>query len=287
MRINYEKMRHMSYACNNHLVETVTDDKLTVSSIFDKDYLPQYARLSHTFGWSPNEKESNPWIQVDFGRKVAIKAIKTKGLGHVPFEEWVKKYVVRYSDTTSAWKTISNWLQISCHKMFEARFLRLYPTSCNKYCSLRFEVVGCEVKTTTKVHTTRKLSTPLLTTTTSAATPPLPPPHSTASTSSTAYITTKDTCPCVCLGTKNSTLTTTDLEAKIISIIQNLTLPRNITSSYLRSKISVYDTRPEMVFVGSVGIAFLCFIAALIVLPDSYRCFVLLHRQSRKITSRL
>ncbi|XP_062619734.1 uncharacterized protein LOC134281276, partial [Saccostrea cucullata] len=61
---NCRTIFNIAYACNDHLVETVTDDKLTVSSIFDKDYLPQYARLSHTFGWSPNEKESNPWIQM-------------------------------------------------------------------------------------------------------------------------------------------------------------------------------------------------------------------------------
>uniref|UniRef100_K1RFK7 Lactadherin n=1 Tax=Magallana gigas TaxID=29159 RepID=K1RFK7_MAGGI len=27
-----------------------------------------------------------------------------------------------------------------------ARYLRLYPTACNAYCSLRFDVIGCEAK---------------------------------------------------------------------------------------------------------------------------------------------
>lgn len=47
------------------MLDTVTDDKLTASSIYNSYYmyLAAKARLSRT-GWSPDEDEDDPWIQV-------------------------------------------------------------------------------------------------------------------------------------------------------------------------------------------------------------------------------
>lgn len=45
------------------MLDTVTDDKLTASSIYDYDYLANKSRLSST-GWSPDAQEDDPWIQV-------------------------------------------------------------------------------------------------------------------------------------------------------------------------------------------------------------------------------
>lgn len=45
------------------MVDTVTDDKLTASSIYNNDYPAAKARLSST-GWGPNAQEDDPWIQV-------------------------------------------------------------------------------------------------------------------------------------------------------------------------------------------------------------------------------
>lgn len=49
--------------CNEYMVDTVTDDKLTASSIYNLNYPAAKARLSST-GWSPDKDEHDPWIQV-------------------------------------------------------------------------------------------------------------------------------------------------------------------------------------------------------------------------------
>lgn len=45
------------------MLNTVTDDQLTVSSIYDDNFPPAKARLSST-GWIPNAQELDRWIQV-------------------------------------------------------------------------------------------------------------------------------------------------------------------------------------------------------------------------------
>lgn len=52
-------------ACNESLVNTVPNDKLTASSEYSRYYTASKARLSST-GWGANSKyfDSEPWIQV-------------------------------------------------------------------------------------------------------------------------------------------------------------------------------------------------------------------------------
>lgn len=50
-------------ACSVYMVDRVTDDKLTASSIYGSSYTANKARLSSN-GWSPDASKSNPWIQV-------------------------------------------------------------------------------------------------------------------------------------------------------------------------------------------------------------------------------
>uniref|UniRef100_A0A8W8HL61 F5/8 type C domain-containing protein n=1 Tax=Magallana gigas TaxID=29159 RepID=A0A8W8HL61_MAGGI len=143
--------------CNEYMVDTVTDDKLTASSIYNLNYPAAKARLSST-GWSPDKDEHDPWIQVDFGRPLTMVAVVTKGLNFKTFDEYVKKYKVRYSNTSVNWMTVFN----GTNDEFEAnsdrttpvtntlpspivaRYLRLYPTEYYSYRSLRFDVIGCE-----------------------------------------------------------------------------------------------------------------------------------------------
>lgn len=63
-------------------------------------------------------------------------------------------------------------------------------------------------------------------------------------------------------------MTPEEVQARIENIVQNLSISKKTTSKYLRSKISAQDTRPEVVYVGSVAIALLCMFASFIVLPD-------------------
>jgi hypothetical protein len=44
--------------------------------------------------------------QVDFGEVVRIKAVVTKGIGGTSYDEWVQKYMIKYSNTTWTQRTV-------------------------------------------------------------------------------------------------------------------------------------------------------------------------------------
>lgn len=136
--------------------------------------------------------------------------------------------------------------------------------------------------TTTPVQTT---TTPVQITTTpvqaritttapsTTATSPAPPtktiPISTPQVSTSSYSTQSGLCSCVCTQTNFST-TPQELQDRIDDIVEQLTVPIKTTSKYVRSKTSAQDSRPGVVYVGSIGLAILCIISGLIVLPDLF-----------------
>lgn len=61
--INGLQIFFLASTCKEDLVDAVTDDKLTASSIYNGDYSADKARLSSS-GWSPDPSEGDPWIQV-------------------------------------------------------------------------------------------------------------------------------------------------------------------------------------------------------------------------------
>lgn len=76
-------------------------------------------------------------------------------------------------------------------------------------------------------------------------------------------------CQCTCTKA-NGSLTALELKTKIEAVVQNLSVKKEKTSKYIRSKTSAQDSRPEVVYVGSVAIVILSLIASLVVLPDLY-----------------
>ncbi|XP_062604160.1 uncharacterized protein LOC134265980, partial [Saccostrea cucullata] len=177
-----------------------------------------------------------------------------------------------------------------------ARYLRLYPTDCHDYCSLRFDVLGCEVtslstavmstttmRTTAGVKTATEISTTTSTDTRSTTWTQVPTTTSeqmstmtstqNLMSTTTASNTIVSPCPCTCVKKHNTTLTESELLARLAVIVQNLTISKKTTSIYRRSKISAQDNRPQALYVGSVGIAILFIVANLIVLPDLLKLF--------------
>lgn len=75
-------------------------------------------------------------------------------------------------------------------------------------------------------------------------------------------------CTCACRTQTNVSLTPEEVQTKIENIVQNLTVSKEKTSKFIRSKISAQDKRPEVVYVGSVAVALLCLMVGLVVLPD-------------------
>ncbi|XP_022335110.2 uncharacterized protein LOC111131735 [Crassostrea virginica] len=359
--------------CNSSLLDTVGDSQLTASSTFSSEYPVRAARLSGT-GWSPDHSQVDPWIQVDFGYSKYIVAVVTKGLADASLSEWVKKYRVMYGQTTSAFAYVNTGSSNEFTANFDsntavvnplptsvtARYLRLYPTEYNKYRSLRFDVIGCQVTTTpiptttttiptttttiptttttiptttttiptttttiptttttiptttttiptttttiptttttiptttttiptttttipttttTIPTTTTTIPTTTTTTTTMATTTTVPTITTTASVTATSQplltSTTVETCFCNCPHT-NWTLNPQELQTKIQEMVKELSVPKNTLSSFIRSKTSASDERPQAMYVGTVGIAILCIFVGLIVLPDVYSAF--------------
>ena len=56
-------------------------------------------------------------------------------------------------------------------------------------------------------------------------------------------------------------------------MVKELSVPKKTLSSFIRSKTSASDERPQAMYVGTVGIAILCIFVGLIVLPDVYLAF--------------
>uniref|UniRef100_A0A8W8HLS1 F5/8 type C domain-containing protein n=1 Tax=Magallana gigas TaxID=29159 RepID=A0A8W8HLS1_MAGGI len=314
--------------CSKSMVDNVTDDKLTASSSFIGRSItktPDMAKLSSK-GWSPNLDDTYPWIQVDFGRHIAIKGVVS--MGSATQYAHVKEYRVNYSSTTSSWKPVVD-AEFQLHTFtantdpttpvtnylpspIVARYVRILPTDFYFYISLRFDVIGCEVttptsttlavsssttstqrtlttvnrQTTTKTlpepTTTKFLSSPTTTMTLpsliTSATSASPTISTAVGATQLADTTFKPTlfnstqvgfCTCICTET-NDSMTPQKVQARIETIVQNLTVSKKKTSKYIRSKTSAQDSRPEVVYVGSVAIVILCMFASLIVLPDLY-----------------
>uniref|UniRef100_A0A8W8HL54 F5/8 type C domain-containing protein n=1 Tax=Magallana gigas TaxID=29159 RepID=A0A8W8HL54_MAGGI len=310
--------------CNEYLVDTVTDDKLTASSIYDDNYLAAKARLSST-GWSPEKQEHDPWIQVDFGRPLTIVAVVTKGLDFNNYDVYVKKYKVRYSNTSVNWTMVFNGTNdyffinhihkfvfvndsYHCeysdhyrHFVFTSNFYQYeYPNDYHdfvftnhnqhfvstnhfyhfKYANQYQHIVfaryshyfnnytyfydfGCPIiyyfYTKHSNHSSPATSTAVGAT-----------QFADTTFKPTLFNSTQvGFCTCICTET-NDSMTPQKVQARIETIVQNLTVSKKKTSKYIRSKTSAQDSRPEVVYVGSVAIAMLCMFASLIVLPDLY-----------------
>lgn len=125
------------------------------------------------------------------------------------------------------------------------------------------------VQTTAKPVKTGITTTDAPSTTTTSPAPPTETTISTPQVSTSSYSTQSGLCPCVCTLTNYST-TPQELQNRIDDIVQQLTVPIKTTSKYVRSKTSAQDGRPGVVYVGSIGIAILCVISGLIVLPDLF-----------------
>ncbi|XP_078315847.1 uncharacterized protein LOC111128628 [Crassostrea virginica] len=242
---------------------------------------------------------------------MTVVAIVSKGTNDALFQEWVKSYQVKYlsgqtwvyvnhgsnneftanSDTQTL---VKNDLPspTTCQK------LRLYPKDCHKFCSIRFDVVGCQATTTTSTITSQPPPSTTTTTTTAMTTSPSTTTTTTAITTSPSTTTTtiamttspsttttttiamttspstttvhydSSFCSCSCSVNSSSPLTTSDLNVKISNMVQNLTISKRKTSIFIRSKNCAQDGRPEVVYVGYLGIALLVFVGSLIVLPD-------------------
>lgn len=148
----------------------IADSQISASSVYMgfmglQRWGPELARLYRTGivnAWTASSYDSKPWIQVDFLRKMRVSGVMTQGASRAGRAEYLKTFKVAYSldgrrfefiqdesgtgDKEFVGNQDNNSLKINMfNPTLEAQYIRLYPVSCHRGCTLRFELLGCEL----------------------------------------------------------------------------------------------------------------------------------------------
>ncbi|XP_052568205.1 lactadherin isoform X1 [Peromyscus californicus insignis] len=148
----------------------IADSQISASSVYVgfmglQRWGPELARLHRTGivnAWTASNYDSKPWIQVNLLRKMRVSGVMTQGASRAGRAEYLKTFKVAYSLDGRRFEFIQD-ANGSGHKEFvgnldnsglkvnmfspalEAQYVRLYPVSCYRGCTLRFELLGCEL----------------------------------------------------------------------------------------------------------------------------------------------
>ncbi|XP_061750624.1 EGF-like repeat and discoidin I-like domain-containing protein 3 isoform X1 [Nerophis ophidion] len=112
--------------------------------------------------WSPAPHDRNPWLQVNMQSKMRVTGIVTQGASRVGTSEFIKAFKVASSldgKTYTTYRTegqrkdqifVGNVDNDSTKtNVFDppiiAQYIRIIPVVCRKACTLRLELVGCEL----------------------------------------------------------------------------------------------------------------------------------------------
>lgn len=80
-------------------------------------------------GWSPAPGDTQPWLQINLGRKYRIVAIATQGTFNS--YDWVTKYTLLYGDRFDAWTPYvmkgGNMVKPACIIIFYCCVTKLKP----------------------------------------------------------------------------------------------------------------------------------------------------------------
>ncbi|XP_006867229.1 PREDICTED: lactadherin [Chrysochloris asiatica] len=148
----------------------IADSQISASSVYFgflgvQRWGPELARL-HLPGivnaWTASNYDKNPWIQVNLLRKMRVTGVVTQGASRVGSAEYLKTFKVAHSLDGHTFQFIQD-AERRGDKVFvgnedksslkknlfdsplEAKFVRLVPVSCHRGCTLRFELLGCEL----------------------------------------------------------------------------------------------------------------------------------------------
>ncbi|XP_010876198.1 EGF-like repeat and discoidin I-like domain-containing protein 3 isoform X1 [Esox lucius] len=126
---------------------------------------PELARLNHqgmVNAWTAANHDKNPWIEINMLKKVRLTGIITQGASRMGIAEYVKLFKVASSFDGKTYTTYRGD-GLTRHKVFVgntdndstksnmfdppivAQFIRIIPLVCRKACTLRMELVGCEL----------------------------------------------------------------------------------------------------------------------------------------------
>lgn len=165
--------RNCQYKCSGPLGMEggiISNQQITASSthraLFGlQKWYPYFARLNKkglVNAWTAAENDRWPWIQINLQRRMRVTGVITQGAKRIGSPEYVKSYKVAYSDDGKTWRTykvkgteediifrgnIDNNTPFanSFTPPIEAQYVRIYPQVCRRHCTLRMELLGCEL----------------------------------------------------------------------------------------------------------------------------------------------
>ncbi|XP_070535505.1 contactin-associated protein-like 2 isoform X2 [Ptychodera flava] len=138
---------------------SITDDKITASSVFSVQRSPYFARLNRNEGgggWTAATQNTDQYLSIDLGAQTEITAVATQGRSGS--SEWVTQYSLEYSSDGELW---NDYTERGSRKVFDgntdartskknildapiiARHIRFRPKALNRQLSMRVEVYGC------------------------------------------------------------------------------------------------------------------------------------------------
>ncbi|XP_054999426.1 lactadherin [Sorex araneus] len=149
---------------------SITDAQISASSVHLgfmglQRWAPELARLHRTGivnAWTASNYDHNPWIQVNLLRKMLVTGVVTQGASRAGSAEYLKSFKVAYSmdgrkfqilkddsglmDKVYVGNVDNNGLKVNMFDTpLETQYLRLVPIVCHRGCTVRFELLGCEL----------------------------------------------------------------------------------------------------------------------------------------------
>ncbi|XP_021120465.1 lactadherin isoform X1 [Heterocephalus glaber] len=149
---------------------SIADSQISASSLYLgfmglQRWAPELARLHRTGivnAWTASNYDRKPWIQVNLLRKMRVSGVVTQGASRAGSAEYVKTFRVAYSldgrkfhfiqdgegsgDKVFEGNMNNSGLKLNLFSTpLEVQYVRLYPVACHRGCTLRFELVGCEL----------------------------------------------------------------------------------------------------------------------------------------------
>lgn len=148
----------------------ITNSQISASSVYLgflglQRWGPELARL-HLTGivnaWTASNYDKNPWIQVNLMRKMRVTGVVTQGASRTGSAQYLKTFKVAYSldgrdfqfiqgsgesgDKVFVGNLDNSGLKVNLFDLpLEVQYVRLVPTLCHRSCTLRFELLGCEL----------------------------------------------------------------------------------------------------------------------------------------------
>ncbi|XP_044773857.1 lactadherin isoform X2 [Neomonachus schauinslandi] len=148
----------------------ISDSQIAASSVHLgfmglQRWAPELARLHRTGivnAWTASNYDKNPWIQVNLMRKMRVMGVVTQGASRAGSAEYLKTFKVAYSVSGRKFQFIqsaegtgdkifvgnmdNSGLKVNLFDFpLEVQYVRLVPIICHRGCTLRFELLGCEL----------------------------------------------------------------------------------------------------------------------------------------------